>query len=151
MGAFRAARPSRHAPEARHGRLDDPEGHLFFSHGIACVYADTPTPVTGREHFFEWLPERGEQLFCGWVARADGRLNIDFAQINQKRKWGADWKPRFADLAARRCLAWGVNTMGNWTTDYAWAPRRVPYTVWIHSRSFQHKLPIARKGFGDRL
>ena len=131
--------------------LVDPEGHLFFSHGIACVYADTPTPVTGREHFFEWLPERGDPLFCGWVARADGRLNIDFAQINQKRKWGADWKPRFADLAARRCLAWGVNTMGNWTTDYAWAPRRVPYTVWIHSRSFPHKLPIARKGFGDRL
>ena len=131
--------------------LVDPEGRLFFSHGIDCVYADTPTPVTGREHFFEWLPQRGEPFFRGWVARADGRLNIDFAQINQVRKWGRDWHGPFADLAARRCRAWGINTMGNWNTDYARAPRRIPYTMQIDSRAFPHKLPAARKAFGDRL
>ena len=68
--------------------------------------------------------------------------HIDFAAVNQTRKFGPDWKPRFADLAARRFRAWGVNTMANWTPDYARAPRRIPYTMQFNTRDFPHRLAL---------
>ena len=137
-GRFRA--------EKRDGKwwLVDPDGRLFFSLGIDCVYASNPTPLAGRERFFEWLPGDGDpERRCGWFAADGAMTHVDFAAANQIRKWGTDWKPRFADLAARRLPAWGINTMANWSTDYARAPRRVPYTMQFNTRDFPHKLALA--------
>ena len=123
--------------------LVDPEGHLFFSHGIDCVYASTPSPLAGRERFFSWLPEAGDPIRCGWFAPDGSMTHVDFAQINLARKWGADWKPRFADLAARRLRAWGINTMANWSAEYARAPRAIPYTMQFNTGGFPHKLQLS--------
>lgn len=120
----------------------DPDGHLFFSLGMDCVYASAPSPVAGRERFFEWLPAPDESPRCGWFAKDGSMTHVDFFQMNQVRKWGKDWKPRFADLAARRLRAWGINTMANWSTDYAREPRLIPYTMQFNTRDFPHKLPL---------
>ena len=105
--------------------LVDPEGHLFFSLGIACVYAWTESRVNGRENYFEWLPEK---LGKSW--RNDDQL-ADLLAANLGRKYGADWKPHFAEMAQRRFRAWGINTMGNWSHEYIWALRRTPYVATI--------------------
>ncbi len=41
--------------------LVDPEGRLFWSHGVDCVGAGFggQTPLTGREHYFQGLPSVG--------------------------------------------------------------------------------------------
>ncbi len=105
--------------------LVDPEGHLFFSLGIACVYAWTESRVNGRENYFEWLPEK---LGKSW--RNDDQL-ADFLRENLTKKYGADWKPHFAEMAQRRFRAWGINTMGNWSHEYIWALHRTPYVATI--------------------
>ena len=105
--------------------LVDPEGHLFFSLGIACVYAWTESRVNGRENYFEWLPDK---LGKSW--RNDDQL-ADLLAANLVRKYGADWKPHFADMAQRRFRAWGINTIGNWSHEYIWALRRTPYVATI--------------------
>ena len=105
--------------------LVDPEGRLFFSLGIACVYAWTESRVNGRENYFEWVPEK---LGKSW--RNDDTL-ADFLRENLTKKYGADWKPHFAEMAQRRFRAWGINTIGNWSHDYIWALRRTPYVATI--------------------
>jgi hypothetical protein len=120
--------------------LIDPEGHLFFSLGIACVYAWTESRVTGRENYFEWIPEK---LGKSW--RNDDML-ADFLRENLARKYGADWKPHFAEMAQRRFRAWGINTIGNWSHEYIWALRRTPYVATIDP-STKARLST-RKGVG---
>ena len=124
--------------------LVDPDGHLFFSHGVDCVYASTPTPIIGRERFFEWLPGPGDpEARCGWFGPDGAMTHVDFAQVNLVRRFGADWKPRFADLAARRLRAWGFNTIANWSPDYAREPRLIPYTMQFNTGAFPHRLALA--------
>ena len=120
--------------------LVDPEGHLFFSLGIACVYAWTETRVSGRENYFEWLPDK---LGKSW--RNDDQL-ADFLVANLVRKYGAEWKPHFAEMAQRRFHAWGINTIGNWSHEYIWSLRRTPYVATIDPST---KARLAtRKGVG---
>ena len=123
--------------------LVDPDGRLFFSLGMDCVYASAPTPLAGRESFFGWLPEDGDPLRQGWFAPDGAMTHVDFAQINQVRRWGPNWKPRFADLAARRLRAWGFNTIANWSPDYAREPRAIPYTMQFNTGAFPHRLSLA--------
>ena len=40
----------------------DPEGHLFWSHGIDCVWPGTETGVSDRREYFKDLPERRSLL-----------------------------------------------------------------------------------------
>ena len=126
--------------------LVDPEGHLFFSLGITCVYANTDTVVDGRENYFEWLPK---ELGVCWD---DKRLKVvNFMALNQKRKYGANWRPHFADTAHRRFRAWGINTVANWSHDYVWKMRRTPYVATIDVSSKTQLAIKKKKGFGRRL
>ena len=52
----------------------DPEGRLFWSHGIDCVRADASTPITDRRHWFVELPQPGTSLakFLGKAGWAPG-------------------------------------------------------------------------------
>ena len=42
--------------------LVDPEGRLFWSHGIDCVRTENATPVTDRKHWFADLPDKDSPL-----------------------------------------------------------------------------------------
>lgn len=126
--------------------LVDPDGHLFFSLGITCVYASTDSVVDGREKYFEWLPKELDQCWDDKSLKV-----VNFMKVNQIRKYGADWKPHFADTAHRRFHAWGVNTIANWSHDYVWLMRRTPYVATI-SFSSKTRLRInKKKGIGAHL
>ena len=76
--------------------LVDPDGHIFFSLGCNYVRLQSRTPVTAREKFFAWLPEKNDPLFgdCWYEGRHEwlqkcfyqGKgmvAQFDFAQANQ--------------------------------------------------------------------
>ena len=121
--------------------LVDPEGYLFWSHGVDCV--TTGNGVTGvqdREFYFENLPGKDDPRFkvCygqGWWAPHSYYQNrtpfttYNFTSSNLIRKYGDDWKNKFAALAHVRLKSWGMNTIANWSDANIYELKRTPYTV----------------------
>ena len=52
---------------------------------------------------------------------------FDFAEANQKRIYGADWKAKFIDRQHRRMRSWGFTSMGNWSAKGVMEASRTPY------------------------
>ena len=128
--------------EKRGGRwwLVDPDGHLFFSLGCNYVRLQGKSPVTDREKFFSWLPDRGDPLFGDCWSEGENTWNIkcfyrgrgvvsqfDFAKANQKRLHGDGWEAVFAEKQHRRMRSWGFTSMGNWSDPGIMALGRTPY------------------------
>jgi hypothetical protein len=123
--------------------LVDPDGRLFFSHGVDCVRPGSDTGVTGREPYFAWVPEKDSPFakFYGWSSWAPHGFykdkgtfkTFDFARANQLRKYGEGWETVYADLAHQRIRAWGLNTVANWSDDKVYLLRRTPYTVCLNT------------------
>ena len=100
--------------------LIDPEGRLFWSHGIDCVgAASAVTPITDRENWFAELPSFDSPLaiFYGegnWAPHNyyEGRGNyrtFNFTAANLLRKYGEHSQSDFNRLAHRRLRSWGMN------------------------------------------
>lgn len=105
----------------------DPDGKLFFSHGINSVgFFGQRTPIAGREAFFEWLPEEGEMA---GVVRS-GRAH--FLVANLKRTFGGSWREAAYDRVFDRMRSWGMNTVGAWSDRALKKYRRMPYTAILH-------------------
>ena len=119
--------------------LVDPDGRLFFSHGVDCVRTGAETGVQHRENYFSWLPTADEPAgkFYGtgyWAPHGFYKdkgafKQYDFSRANLLRKYGDAWFEAFTDLAHRRIRAWGLNTVANWSDEKVYLQRRTPYTV----------------------
>lgn len=128
-------------PHAGKWWLVDPEGRLFFSHGVDCVRAGDMTPLDERDGWFQNLPAGPEyERFYGQAGNVvhghyKGRRPrcFDFTPANLLRKYeGADWFGRFAETTHRRLRAWGVNTIANWSDSRIYRMQRTPYTATVH-------------------
>ncbi len=120
--------------------LVDPEGHLFFSHGIDCVGATESTPISDRTNWFEDFPSQPEfQGFCSHSRVLLGHYAgkspecFSFDSANLLRKYGPEWTPTNRDVIQRRLRSWGVNTIANWSDSRLAAMRGAPYTDSIGS------------------
>ncbi len=121
--------------------LVDPEGRLFFSHGVTCVRMLDVTAIEERESWFESFPGRqpefAEFLSRGYALKGHyaGRNPecFSFAAANMKRKYGPDWKTAYADMAHKRLRGWGLNTIANWSDSGVYLLRRTPYTDTVSS------------------
>ncbi|MBN1393638.1 MAG: beta-agarase [Pirellulales bacterium] len=123
--------------------LVDPEGRLFWSHGVDCVGAGFGhTPLTDREHYFQDLPDRNSPLgrFYGRGSGAPlgyykdkNHESFDFAGANLLRKYGDDYRRRFNEIAHGRLRSWGMNTLGNWSSRDLCETRKTPYVASIGS------------------
>ena len=113
--------------------LVDPEGRLFWSHGIDCVgSANAVTPITDRENWFADLPSSDSPLaiFYGegnWAPHNyyEGRgtyKTFNFTAANLLRKYGERWQNDFNRLAHRRLRSWGMNTIANWSDAGVYFP-----------------------------
>lgn len=126
--------------------LVDPDGRLFWSHGVTCVGLLEDTPLTGREDWFQDLPDL-LQAFPGcrdtfaWLPAnrppyaGTKPATFAFAQANLQRKWGDGWRAASGIDAHRRLRSWGLNTLGNWSEPDIAQQRRTPYTVHLHPGS----------------
>jgi len=131
-------------PEKYQGKwwLVDPAGRLFWSHGVDCVRWTTGyTPITDREFYFAELPAR-DSPFAAFYGRGawaphgyyQGKGTYETYNLtgsNLLRKYGPDWKARFADLCHRRLRSWGMNTIANWSDEEIYLQRKTPYCVSI--------------------
>jgi hypothetical protein len=97
----------------------DPEGYLFWSHGVCCVRFDQATAFEGREHYFAQLPGSG-----------------DFRSANLEKKYGEEWASASRQLSHDRLQSWGLNTLANHSQEDIYAMGQTPYTVWIETRSW---------------
>lgn len=112
----------------------DPEGRLFWSSGLTCVgRRNAATRIAGREFCYSWLPQKDDPLAQFYRGKGKRRM-YDFFQANLLRKYGQDFGERFREVTIRRLLAWGVNTIANWSEPEMWQTERVPYVMPIHGR-----------------
>lgn len=122
--------------------LVDPEGRLFFSHGIDCVGGGSHTPISERDDWFSEKPwdqpefapfvmARG-RCIKGYYTDKDPRC-FDHGMANKLRKYGPDWRNVSADLAHRRLRSWGMNTIANWSDSTIYMRRKTPYTATVGS------------------
>lgn len=105
--------------------LIDPEGYLFWAHGVVRVTTSSAmTPLDDRREYFEGLPAddsdpfyafystRDELLYPYYTARGIKDI-YDYSSANAFRKYGPDYKNIFAELAHRRLRSWGLNLIAN--------------------------------------
>ncbi|MCX5654319.1 MAG: beta-agarase, partial [Planctomycetota bacterium] len=131
--------------EKRGGKwwLVDPEGRLFWSHGIDCVGEHGDTPIEDRDNWFADLPA-GQPDFKEFFGSGHaihgyykGRTmrTFDFIGANLNRKYGPKWKTLAAEAAHKRLRSWGMNTIANWSDADIYLMRRTPYTATVHFSS----------------
>ena len=130
---------------ARHGGkwwLVDPEGRLFFSHGVDCVRPGAATPIDDRAAWFRNLPGRSSAFGecygqAGHVVRDYYKhrrpTTFDFGWANLIRKYGQSCVPAFAEASHRRLRSWGLNTIGSWSDRRIYELKRTPYVVIVGS------------------
>jgi len=115
--------------------LVDPEGCLFWSHGITGVAkAAATTKVAGRKHYFSELPDKESPLYQ-FAKTQQGKIIIfNFTGANLYRKYGPEWSSIRKDLAHKRLRSWGMNTFGNWSDPETYLQGKTPYTVSVGFR-----------------
>lgn len=124
--------------------LVDPDGKLYFSHGVAAVRTGassqpgTVTAVGGRQKYFRNLPSRDDpvlgQFYRRYSRRGDGKvLGYNFSGANMRRKYGADFAEEAAQLAHDRLNAWAYNSMGAWSDPAVMKKGGIPYAVFAGS------------------
>lgn len=123
--------------------LVDPDGRLFFSHGVDCVRVDATTGVGFRERYFEWIPEKSDPVFGPFLGTATWPAahgfykdpahlpyaTFSFGRANARRKYGPDWAAFVRTRAHDRIRAWGLNTIANWSAEEIYLMGRTPYTL----------------------
>ena len=128
--------------------LVDPDGHLFFSHGVNSAWECAPTGVTGREKYFEKLPPRegSAKQFWSYFEKPVFRnyygdpahapfWAFSFTSHNLWLKFGDDWQLKNAETAQRRMLSWGFNTLNGGFPGMSRLPRRLPFVIGIGTKS----------------
>lgn len=128
--------------------LVDPAGRLFFSHGVDCVRVGAETGVGFRERYFEWIPEKADPVFGGFLGTvrwpaAHGfykqpehlpYATFSFGRANARRKYGPDWAAFVRARAHDRIRAWGLNTVANWSDPAVYRMAKTPYTATFGTR-----------------
>ncbi len=115
--------------------LVDPEGRLFWSHGVDCIRSSTAdTPTSDREYLFAELPFPWCVGKNYWVAHGYylGKKDVktyNFTASNLFLKYGDDWKRLSAETVHQRLRAWGMNTVANWSDPEIYKLRKTPYTA----------------------
>ncbi len=138
--------------------LIDPQGRLFWSHGIDCVRSGNDTPITDREHYYRNLPSndsefaqfygRGSWAPHGYYKDHSPYKTYDFSRANFLRKYGDDWEKDFAEITHRRLKSWGMNTIANWSDSRIYLMRKTPYTG---NLSFSSKRIEGSQGYWSKF
>lgn len=124
--------------------LVDPEGRLFWSHGLDCVHPwFGVTPITDRQKYFQELPDGNTPLarfyeMSDWAPHGYYKdkgeyKTYNFKQANLFRKYGENWLDVFTDITQKRLRSWGMNTIGSWSDEKIYLARKMPYVGTINS------------------
>lgn len=124
--------------------LVDPEGRLFWSHGMGTVDLDGyTTPITDREHYFENLPDtvKYKRFYGIETYNPKGYYKGKTIQVfshyrwNAFQKFGEQWREKSIERAHTRLRSWGQNTIGGWSAPEVYQKSITPYTTTLELRS----------------
>jgi hypothetical protein len=93
----------------------DPEGYLFLSVGVDCMGASVTTRTAGREYIFENL--------------RDTSGHADYYKWNIRRRYGDAADSEWINTAVKRMQAWGLNTVGNWSSPAVARSNKAPFVL----------------------
>ena len=111
---------------------------MFWSTGVnSAGKFNVATPINGRRHFFEDLPNRDKSNFY------NGN-KYNFGDLILSIKYGSS--DLYLNRSLRRMKSWGMNTMGGWSNiDVIQAndDQKVPYTLSVGTLKYKvnNKLP----------
>jgi hypothetical protein len=94
----------------------DPEGYLFLSVGVDCMNSSVRTSTKERAFVFEHLEEGAAADFYRWnlIKRYGGEANLSEGWV---------------ETNVKRMQAWGLNTIGNWSSAGMYDSNRVPFVL----------------------
>src|SRR5262249_49574785 len=101
------------------------------------------TPITGRERFFEDLPDatanpdlysEPKKPAVGYYA-SRSHVSFDFYKWNLLRKYGSKWKQTFINMVGQRFNHWGMNTIAGWSSPEVYLKTRIPYAITLKYKS----------------
>jgi hypothetical protein len=98
--------------------LVDPDGRLFFSHGVNAI---TFSQVNGSKNPAKWYAPGSPKSGQGY----------DFTLNNLKLKYGDNIDNVYPDIVDTRLTSWGLNTIGNWSDVRFNRNHKTPYTMEI--------------------
>ena len=98
--------------------LVDPEGRLFWSHGVTGVGVSSTALVERREKFFAELPALDQSKPAGF----------NWYLANLKLKYGHSAEVTAGALAHERLSSWGLNTLASWSDPKVTSLDKTPYT-----------------------
>jgi hypothetical protein len=138
--------------------LVDPDGKLFFSNGVDCVNSRDYTPIDDRADWFKdfpgYQPEFAEFMVKAYAImdyyKGKTPMNFSFALANAKRKYGAGWKLKSAEVAHLRLRSWGMNTIGNWSSSDVFTMRKTPYVAGLYYQD-QTKMIEGSEGYWGKF
>lgn len=136
--------------------LVDPEGKLFWSHGLDCVEfgAQTQTRISGCEHYFSYLPDTSSPERQLFVTRDVGKEEsrwLSFHALNLFRMHGDRWREISNDLIHKRMRSWGMNTIGNWSAPDIYLKRLTPYVLTAYTTKTGELADPYLPGFRENL
>jgi hypothetical protein len=123
-------------------RLVTPDGHPFFSLGVNAVAAEGGRSyVQGREWMFADLPPATD-AWAAFHGQGDSRRDtgasaglaydhgrwFDFYAANLYRVDGAGWREAWRLRTRERLVAWGFNTLGDWSDETVARGHQMAYT-----------------------
>ncbi len=131
--------------DGRRWWLVDPDGYPFYSVGVDCVRPSVSAETFGNDDLFVELPARDGPYADLWSSRRDNSALFDGMRHNLMRTLGQGWHRKWMELCRRRLVAWGFNTVGNWSSlefcrfaelPYVWPLRGFPGTEEMIFRDF---------------
>lgn len=145
----------------------DPEGRLFWSHGVVRVGTRVRvgtvyhgTPITDREFYFRLPPKDSPfgaffgtepQATGGYYKGKEGHAVYDHLEANLFRKYGPDWQTVYAQKAQQRLASWALNTVANSSDPVVFQMRKTPYTAVVYSLPLgrpAHRIQASEGGWG---
>jgi len=124
----------------------DPDGHLFWSHGVVRVTPSSAvTIIDDREHFFEALPaadqplgkfyQTKDEFMYRYYKSWDVERTYDFSSANIYKKYGDNWRGEYGEMVGARLRNWGMNTISAGSDPNIYRKLEVPYSDRIELNS----------------
>jgi hypothetical protein len=122
--------------------------------------------VAGIEPLFAWLPAEEGEFADAWLTRHRRRQGryFNLGVANHIRAFGEAWRDRWSEATRRSLLAWGFNTVANWSDPdfirraglpYVWPMANFPTTETRIFRDFpdvfSDAYASAAAGFAEQL
>jgi len=102
--------------------LVDPDGRLFWSHGVTGVGVSSTSPMQGRKQFFTELPPMNPS----------SPNVVNWYLANLKLKYGSTAEVTADALAHERLSGWGLNTLASWSDPKVTSLDKTPYTITLN-------------------